>query len=378
MTRGSHSWSIAIAGSLAQGATRGGHCWMFGQWFLGLRRLGFDVFFVDYEDDDTPLSEEERQRLGAVLRTFGMEDSYSLLSPGGATAGRSREDALAAVSSSRLLVNVMGFLRDEELLAAAPRRVFLDIDPGYGQMWRELGLADVLDGHDDFVTIGERIGHEACGVPSAGVQWLTTRQPVVLDQWPCSTGGASWTTVATWRGPWGPLEYCGETYGSRVHEFRALASLPRATGLRNELALDIHAGDSPDIELLRAGGWMLVDPARVAWDPDSYRAFVRRSRAELCVAQSMYVKTRSGWFSDRSACYLASGKPVLAQDTGFSDTLPTGDGLLAFTTVGEAIAGIEEIERDYERHSAAARELAETYFDSDKVLGNLLAELGVA
>jgi hypothetical protein len=369
---------IVVAGALAQGSGRGGHCWVFGQWFLGLRRLGFDVFFVDYESPDAPLAPEDRRRLAQTLERFEMSDSYALLTPTGSSAGWSRAETLDVARRSELLVNVMGFVRDEELLAAAQRRVFLDIDPGYGQMWRELGLADVLAGHDDFVTIGENVGTEACDVPAAGVRWHTTRQPVVLTHWPRTRGGTAWTTVASWRGPWGPIEYRGHTYGSRVHEFRKFVDVASRVQARCELALDIHADEVRDLNLLREHGWSLVDPAAVAGTPDDYRRYVQASRAELCVAKAMYVHTRGGWFSDRSACYLASGKPVLAQDTGFGATLPTGEGLIAFSTPDEAVAGVEEIEGSYERHARAARELAEEYFDSGRVLGELLAKLEVA
>jgi hypothetical protein len=369
--------TITIAGSLAQGSERGGHCWVFGQWLLGLRRLGWDVFFLDYEDEEAPLRPEDRERLARVLRGFGLQDGYALLAPAGRTSGRSRKDALAAVRDSAVLINVMGFLRDEEFLGAAARRVFLDIDPGYGQVWRELGLVDVLSGHDDFVTIGQNVGHPSCGVPDAGVSWITTLPPVVLDEWPPVVGGTDWTTVATWRGPWGPVTYGGQVLGSRVHEFRKFASLPVRVRPPYELALDIHLDESADLALLRANGWSLVDPTRAAGDPGAYRAYVQRSRAELCVAKNIYVEMRSGWFSDRSACYLASGKPVLAQDTGFTETLPAGEGLLAFSTMEDAIEAVGEIEGDYDRHAAAARRVAEEHFDSDRVLGELLSQLEV-
>jgi hypothetical protein len=369
---------LVVAGSLAQGAQRGGHCWFFGQWFLGLRRLGWEVFFLDYEDAWSPLSERDRRRLADVLAVFDMQDSYAILTPGSATAGKSRGDALEVVRRSRGLVNVMGYVQDEAVLEAAPRRIFLDIDPGYGQMWRELGFADVLAGHDRFVTIAGNMGEPSCAVPDAGAVWTTTRPPVVLGHWPSTRGGRAFTTIATWRGPWGSLEYESRTYGSRVHEFRKFATLPSRVGAVCEVALDIHEDETGDLGLLRRGGWTLVDPLAAAADPAAYRRYIQRSRAEICVAKNMYVDTRGGWLSDRSVCYLASGKPVLAQDTGFSGTLPTGDGLIAFSTLDEAVAGVEEIEARYEHHAAAARDLAEEYFDSDLVLANLLEEVGVA
>ncbi len=368
---------LVVAGSLAQRSDRGGHCWFFGQWLIGLRRLGWDVFFIDYEDADAALSAQDRDRLAGAMHEFGFAESYALLTREGSTGGRSRADAVEKLRQSEALINVMGFLQDEELLAASARRLFLDIDPGYGQIWRELGLADILAGHDDFITVGSNVGRPDCDVPDSGVEWISTLPPVVLDEWPRRAGGTSWTTVATWRGPWGPLEYGANVLGSRVHEFRKFASLPTRVASSFEIALDIHEDEWEDIELLQLNGWSLVEPSRVARDPNSYRNFVQRSRAEFCVAKQIYVETRSGWFSDRSACYLASGKPVLAQETGFTDVLPAGEGLIAFATPEDAADGVEQVERDYERHVDAAREIAEAHLDSDRVLGGLLERLGV-
>lgn len=255
--------------------------------------------------------------------------------------------------------------------------VFVDIDPGYPQMWRELGLADMFEGHDQFVTIGENIGRDDCAIPDCGLDWITTPPPVILEAWPFTPGGTAFTTVATWRNPYGTVTWNGETYGSRVHEFRKFAELPRLVDAEFELALAIDAAEVDDLALLDRNGWRLVDPTRVAGTAASYRSYIQGSRAEICVAQSMYVATRSGWLSDRSLCYLASGKPVLAQDTGFSDNYPVGEGLVSFSTLEEAATGVEEIERNYERHSRAARELAEQHFDSRKVISRLLERLGV-
>jgi hypothetical protein len=246
-------------------------------------------------------------------------------------------------------------------------------------MWRELGLADPLRGHDDFVTIGERIGREECSIPTGGLEWIATRPPVVLEQWPRREArGGSFTSVVTWRGSFGPLEYDGKTYGLRVHEFRKFVELPRRSGQEFELALDIHATDERDLALLNENGWRLADPIAAAGEPDRYCAYIAGSYAELMIAKNMYVETRSGWFSDRSACYLASGRPVLAQDTGLDGLYPLGEGLVAFRTLEEAVAGVEAISRDYESHTAAARGIAEEHFDSDRVLAALLSALSVS
>jgi hypothetical protein len=287
-----------------------------------------------------------------------------------------RRELERRLGASDVLLNVMGYLDPGELTARAPLRVFLDIDPGFGQMWRALGLDDPFADHDRFVSVGSRVGSRGSDVPDCGLPWIATLPPVVLDQWPFRPGGATFSTVASWRGPFGPILYGGRTYGLRVHEFRRFLALPRLTGASLEIALDIDPADSADAARLVQHGWTLVDPRSAAGDPVAYRAFIQRSGAELNVAKNMYVDTRGGWFSDRSACYLASGKPVLAQDTGFRDTLPVGEGLLAFSTLDEAAAGVREIAADRVRHARAARALAEEHLASDRVIGRLLAELG--
>jgi hypothetical protein len=202
---------------------------------------------------------------------------------------------------------------------------------------------------------------------------------VVLTEWEAQPPqwDRGFTSVASWRGPFAPVEYKGVTYGLRVHEFRRFAALPRRTSADFEVALDIHEAETADLELLAANGWRLADPAVEAGDPWAYRNYVQRSMAELMVAKGMYVKSRSGWVSDRSICYLASGRPVVAQETGFSQLYPSGEGLLAFSDLDAAAACVEEVAGDYERHSRAARDVAAEHFDSDKVLRRLLQRLGI-
>jgi hypothetical protein len=382
--------TIAVAGSVAQKPRHGGHTWVFLQYLLGFRRLGWDVLFLDRLDpaactDDAgapcPPGESKQIRfLAGVMKRFGLGRSYCLLlGAGPETVGLSRAEAVERVRRSVVLLNIMGFLRDPEVLAAAPRRVFLDIDPGFGQMWRELEQADVVAGHDAFVTIGENVGRPGCLVPTGGLDWTTTPQPVVLDHWPATSPPADGplTSVASWRGAYGPVEYRGTVYGLRVHEFRKFAGLPRRCPYHCRIALDIHPSEAKDLALLAEQGWELADPRRVAGDPWAYQTFIRDSAAEFMVAKGMYVQTACGWLSDRSLCYLATGRPVLAQDTGLRDLYPTGQGLITFATPDEAVAAAEELRRNYPCHARAARALAEEYFDSDRVLGRLLDRLGV-
>jgi hypothetical protein len=383
--------TIVIAGSLAQKPRYAGHTWVFLQYLLGFKRLGWDVLFLDQLDSGMcvdavgqPCQLEQSLNLRytrEVMERFGLTGAFALIyNRGERWVGLSRKAVLERVKGSALLLNVMGYLADEEILGHAPRRVFLDIDPGFGQMWHELGLHDPFEGHDDYVTVGENIGQPGCAVPTCGFEWITTRPPVVLDYWPAQTSdvGEWFTSIASWRGAYGPLEYQGKTYGLRVHEFRKFAQLPRLAGRSFQLALDIHSAEVNDLATLRANGWALVDPKEVAGDPWAYQTYIQSSRAEFMTAKNMYVQTNSGWFSDRSAGYLASGKPVLAQDTGLKELYPTGQGLLTFTTLEEAMNGVEELSRDYARHTRAARAIAEEYFDSDRVLGQLLGKLGVA
>jgi Glycosyl transferases group 1 len=381
--------SIIVAGSLAQRPFIGGMAWVFLQYLLGFRRLGWDVVFVDRLEPGMCVDEAGRSApfrssanlryLADVMRGFGLQDRWSLLYDGGReVAGLSREHVVELAARSSLLLNVMGYLDDEDILAAAPRRAFLDIDPGFGQMWRALGLHDLFQGHDHYVTVGERIGAADCAVPTGGISWVTTKPPVELSEWPATNGkGSGFTSVASWRGAFGPLEYDGRTYGLRVHEFRRFFELPGLTSAPFEVALDIDEAEVEDLRRLRQHGWRLADPREAAGDPWLYRDYVRRSSAELLIAKNMYVETRCGWFSDRSACYLASGKPVLAQDTGLEGLLPNGEGLLTFSTLDEAVAGVEEITGDYQRHSHAARAIAEEHFAAERVLRRLLDILGV-
>jgi hypothetical protein len=381
--------TIIVAGSLAQRPRIGGHTWVFLQYLLGFQRLGWDVLFVDRLEPEMCVdaageptglrSSVNLSYLAHVMERFGLGERWSLLYCGGSkVVGRSRAEVVDLARRSALLLNVMGFLDDDEILAAAPVRAFLDIDPGFGQIWQQLGLHQTFQGHHRYVTIGERVGAADCRVPTCGIDWVTTKPPVELSEWPAQREpGSDFTTVASWRGAFGPLEYEGRTYGLRVHEFRRFFELPGRTSAPFEVALDIHDAEVKDLAQLEANGWKLVDPRVVAGDPWRYRDYVQRSAAELMVAKNLYVDTRNGWFSDRSACYLASGRPVLAQDTGLDGLLPRGEGLLTFSTLEEAAAGVEEITRDYERHSRAARAIAEKHFAAERVLPRLLEELGV-
>jgi len=379
--------TIAVSGAIAQRPGRPGHAWVFLSYLLGFRRLGYEVLFIDRlvaGNRGRPLrvaaaaSSRQARWLARTMSDAGLDGRYGALFDGSReTLGLSRRQLRAELGRASLLLNVNGFLEDEELLAAAPRRVYLDIDPGFAQIWEAQGLAHSFAGHDDFVTVACNVGTERCRVPTGGRRWIPTLPPVLLDRWPVAPAGSAFTSIGTWRGPFGPVEHGGVRYGLRAHEFRRFLELPARVEAPFEMALDIDREDHRDHEALQAGRWRLIDPLDKLRSFSAYRRFVRSSMAEIAIAKGVYVGTRGGWFSDRSATYLASGKPVLAQDTGFGEALPTGRGLLSFTDLDGAVTAAEEVRGNLDEHSAAARAIAEEHLDSGVVLRRLLERLGV-
>jgi hypothetical protein len=383
--------TVIVAGAIANKCHNGGEAWVRLSWVLGFRKLGCRVYLVEQIAPDACVDGsgarvpfEESKNLAyfrEVTEEFGLSGAASLLyGDGGGGYGISLEELLDVTGAADLLVNISGHLTLEPLLRRARRTAFVDIDPGFTQCWHAAGLAGGrIPEHDFYFTIGENIGTDGCRIPTAGLPWRPTRQPVVLEDWPVhSSGFDRFTTIANWRGPYGPLEYGGETFGVKVHQFRRFIELPRSVSLPFELALNIHPADAGDLRALHENGWRTVDPQGASRDPAAFRCYVQGSGAEFSVAQGVYVETCSGWFSDRTARYLASGRPVLVQETGFSRNLPVGEGLLSFQTLEEATAGAERIARDYPAHCRAARAVAEEYFDSDRILGEMLETIRVA
>ena len=359
---------ILVSGMVAGDPHQGGATWAVLQYVLGLRALGHDVLLV--EPVDAARDPAVDRYFAAVVLAFGLGDRAALVERGSAPD----PDLIAWARDADVVLNISGMLRDEALLEHAPVRVFLDLDPAFNQLWHEAEGIDMgLDAHNRFVTVGLAVGQPGCAVPTCGREWTATLQPIVLDRWPVGDTAVhdAFTTVANWRG-YGSVEAGGVHFGQKAHSLRELIDLPERTAAPLELALDIHPDERADLEALRRHGWALVDPAAVAGTPEDYADFVRGSRGELGIAKSGYVASACGWFSDRSACYLASGRPVVAQDTGWSRYLPAGEGLLAFTTAEEAAAAIDEVGRDEVAHRRAARALAEELFDAGTVLPRLL------
>ncbi|MGN6258043.1 MAG: hypothetical protein ACTHN3_09895 [Solirubrobacterales bacterium] len=369
-----------VAGALANKPNSGGEAWVRMSWVLGLRRLGWDVWFVERLPSGDP---EGRRYFEQVVGEFGLAERSALLGEGGEPLFGPGEAELAeAAGEAEVLFDVSGHLGQGPILAGPRRRVYVDLDPGFTQAWHaDPGVDFSVAGYDSYLTVGQNIGKPGCPVPTGGIEWVPTLPPVLLEEWepaPQPSGPLRFTTVATWRSPYGGLEIGGLRMGLKHHQFRRFAELPeRVEGAEFELALDIHPGDAADLELLRGHGWKVVDPRAAAGTPGAFRDYVRGSGAEFSVAQGVYVEALTGWFSDRTAAYLASGRPVLIQDTGWraslsTDVLQTRPGAVSFDDIEEAVAGAEAIAGDWEERSRAAREFAERHLDSDRVLGRVL------
>lgn len=373
---------VLLSGMVAGNPRQGGATWAVLQYVAGLGALGHEVVLVE-PLPPRPRGEDPPALRPEVVEYFRalplLEDRAALLAQGTeTTAGLSYGELAAFAAEADLLINISGMLRDERLLAPIPVRAFLDLDPGFNQVWQAGGEEMGMDLHTHWVSVGLLVGAEGSPIPTCGHDWIPTLPPVALDHWSVASGPPArdaFTTVGHWRS-YGSIEHGGIHYGQRAHSLRGLIELPRSSGSRFQLALGIHPDEIEDLAALRENDWQLLDPDEVAGSPSAYADFIRGSKGELSIAKSGYVASRSGWFSDRSAAYLASGRPVVAQDTGFSEVLPTGEGLLAFSTTEGASAAVAAVEDDPEGHGRAARALAEEHLDARKVLPRLLDALG--
>ncbi len=344
---------------IAADPEQGGATWAVLQYLLGFRQLGHRVVFVEGIQESSlgpkgvPLDRTcNASYFRRVMADFGFASDSALMVAGTRqTIGLSYEELRRVARSTDVLINISGMLTDEELTSAIPCRAYLDLDPTFNQLWHALHGCDMrFRGHTHFVTIGLAIGQSDCTVPTCGLPWITTPQPVVLSYWPVAeriTHDAL-TTVGHWRS-YGSIEHDGTLYGQKAHSLRRFVTLPTLTEERFMLALAIHPDERQDLEALAANGWDLLDPAQIARTPADYQRFIQGSKAEFGIAKSGYVASRCGWFSDRSLCYLASGRPVLAQDTGFSNFVPAREGLFAFRSTEDILADIEEVRTNYAR-----------------------------
>jgi hypothetical protein len=372
----------------------GGQTWLYLNWLRGFQRLGHDVWYVEddtvwpYDPHAQTITDDCGYGVAHVARCMdrlGLRDrwAFRLADRTGACWGLSERALDDLYRDCDALVNIVGATDLRPVHLAARRRIYVETDPVVPELRLANGdehtrIAFAL--HDVIATYGENFGAADCGVPLNGVEYRKTRQPVDLELWPMAyePGSRFFTTIGNYRQTGGDVEYRGEVYRwSKHHEWERFIDLPRRTRQPFEVALKVD--DTADLARLASSGWRVVSPVDMSLDVfGSYPEFFRRSRGEFTVAKDQNIRLRSGWFSERDACYLACGKPVIAQDTGFGGSLPLGKGLFAFTTMDEVLAAIDAVNGDYAGHCRAAREIAEEYLDAPRVAARLLADTGLA
>jgi hypothetical protein len=373
---------IIVTGLIAQ-YPLGGVTWDYFQYVLGLRQLGHDVYYVEdtgqwpYNPREGGLGKEcdfNVQYLANIMSRYGLSEQWAYRFPWQSQwFGLPDSKRQEVIRSADLLINVSGTLERPEEYRAASRLAYIDSDPVFTQVKLARGQLDFrkwIDIHDVQFSFGECLPAEA---PETGHKWRPTRQPIVMSEWrPEKPFREVFTTVMNWTS-YKPVVYGTQSYGQKDLEFMRFQELPSLIA-PTALEIAVNAGKTRRTprQLLAHKGWRVVDPAEVCPDLDTYRDYIESSKGEWSVAKNGYVVGRCGWFSCRSACYLAAGRPVAVQDTGFGDVLPVGEGLLSFRTVEQAVASIKDIEGNYARHAKAARELAAEYFDATKVLARLI------
>jgi GT2 family glycosyltransferase len=371
-----------------------GVVWQNMHYLVGFERLGCEVYYVeqhartpsmfmDTEADDG--SGKAAAFISKTLRRFDLADRWAFhaLHEDGRCYGMSETRLRNLYASADLIINLHGGTTPLPEHYATGRLVYLETDPVQLQIELHDGLQsslDFLEPHCAFFTFGENLGSPDCGLPTpARFHFKPTRQPVVCDFWetPQHDPGEAFTSIGNWQQHWRTISFRGETYTwSKHHEFLKFIDLPSRTPQPLELALS--SCEPAEQQMLEAKGWHVRNGLAVSLDPDVYRDYIASSRGEFTVAKDQNIRLRSGWFSDRAATYLAAGRPVITQETGFSNHLPTGAGLLGFSTMEEIVASLDAVNGDYEKHSRAAHEIAREFFNYDVVLGRILDELGVS
>jgi hypothetical protein len=366
---------ILFAGIIAR-YPFGGVTWCSLMYLLGLRALGHDVFYIEdtgecvydpVENTRATVPTYGTNYIHAALEPFGLGDRWAFVNYDGSYHGRSHDDVKRYAAECDLFINLSGgswFWRDE--YARIPRKIFVDSDPAFTQLAiakAEPWYVAFFQRFDHLFTFGANIGTATSPIPVGDFIWHKTWQPITIDDWTTPAPPRDrFTTVMTWQ-----IESFTDVGGNKDQEFVKFMDLPSRTAQPFELAIN-----GPQ-KLLREYGWDTVDAMRVSRTPEEYRQFIQSSKAEFGVAKHTYVVNRSGWFSDRTECYLAAGRPALVQDTGWTAHLPSGEGLLAFSNVDEAVSGIERINADYPRHAKAAHDIARQHFDARLVLEQLIA-----
>ena len=383
---------IIVTGLLGQYAF-GGVTWDYIQYLLGFYALGHDVWYLEdsgawpYDPVRQTVSEDCSYNvayLGGVMAEFGFADRWIYRNGAdGRFHGAGETAARDLIKHGDLLVNVSsaGWLRDYEF--GVKHQMFIDGDP----MFCQVGLLDPKNAdyaarvraHDSHFTFGLNVGARSCLAPDVGIAWKKTFQPVALDRWPVQPdeGLDRFTTVMNWAS-YAPVEWKGQPYGQKDLEFEKFKLLPQRTPQALVMAMGQGVGSKRPTEELRALGWTILEAGEVLPDHPSYHKFLRTSKAEWSVAKHGYVAARTGWFSCRTACYLALGRPAVVQETGWSEYIPAGEGVLTFSTVEEAVAAIADVNDHYAEHQAAARAIAGQYFEAGKVCHDLLVQAAIA
>jgi len=368
-----------------------GVTFQFLHYLIGLRRLGYDAYYVEDSGryvysprlGDFPVDASDNIAVIApILEAHGFGDKWAFRGAyeGGQCYGMTESQILQLYREADAFLNVTGAqeLREEHM--AVPCRIYVESDPFKMQVLAAQGDEDattMLAGHHVHFSFGENLGSPDCSIPIERFQWLPTRQPVVVDLWnnPYGFEGEAYNTVTTWSNKGRQVVYEGETYyWTKDREFMRVIDLPRRCNVPFEIATEV--GEDTQ-QLLRENGWRRAGALPISENIDSYRRYIQKSRGEFTVARDQYVRPNSGWFSDRSACYLAAGRPVITQETGFSKFLPTGKGLFGFSNMDDVLAAVDAIESDYEGNCRAAREVATEYFAAEKVIGSLMERAGV-
>jgi len=374
---------IVVLGYIVRGPV-GGLAWHYLQYVMGLAKMGHDVCFLEDSGDTSWCCYDPSRHVSDTDPTFGLAFAARAFEMAGLPECWAYYDAhtrrwhgpLASVALDRcaradLLLNISGENQLREWTRQIPQRAFLDTDPVFTQIrhLRDPARRANADQHTAFFSFAENIGRTAT-IPDDGYPWQPTRQPILLEAWQVvpAPHRARFTTVMQWQS-YAAQEYGGRRFGMKSDSFMSYLDLPAKVGQVFEIAVGGRTGPG----LLGEHGWHVSDPLTAVPDPVGYQAFLQRSMAEFSVAKHGYVVSGSGWFSERSAAYLASGRPVVAQDTGFAAHMPVGDGLLPFTTVEQAAAAVSDVMERWDHHSRAARAVAETRFDSSRVLQELLA-----
>ena len=372
-----------------------GVIWQHLHYIVGLQRLGHEVWYVEdgsrypYDPEAFTITEDfsyAAKMLERLSRQYGFENRWCFCARYGdepRTAGASLSALRDLYRSCDAALNVCGSHELNDELRAIRRLIYVESDPGVEQIKIDLGettTRDYLAEHHVLFTFGEAVGTGRFPVPLHGIEWLPTRQPVVTDLW--HTGelppsDAVYTSICNWSTSGKKdIEWRGSNYlWSKSLEFLKYVEAPRRCGETFELATDIK--DAGEKSLFERNDWRLVDPHALSIDWDGYRDYIRASKGEFTVAKDQYTRLHTGWFSDRSACYLAAGRPVITQETGFTEYYGGREGLLAFRSMDDVVAAAAAIRSDYARHSRAALEIARDCFEAEKVLGSLLDRAGL-